>query len=310
MICFGPIPSRRLGKSLGINNIPNQKTCSYSCVYCQVGVKQRYSINRLAFYNPEIIVRETESYLNKLAKEELPDYITFVPNGEPTLDINLGKSIRLLKSFHIPIAVITNGSMMFLSDVKEDLFEADWVSVKVDAAEEYLWRAVNRPKHGLIFDVIQENILQFAHQYKGILVTETMLIKGLNDSRDSLMQTAHSVAQLFPRIAYLSVPTRPPALSSAKPSTDETINEAYQIFTGQHIPTELILGFEGTHTGYTGNATHDILAMSAVHPIRQDTIKELLTKDQADQNVLIELLNSGQVVELEYNGNKFYLRKR
>ncbi|MFA6838678.1 MAG: radical SAM protein, partial [Dysgonamonadaceae bacterium] len=112
MICFGPIPSRRLGKSLGVNNIPNQKICSYSCVYCQIGARQRFSYERMAMYKPEEIREEVAKHLNKLKADNKPDFITFVANGEPTLDINLGESILLLKEFNIPIAVITNGTLL------------------------------------------------------------------------------------------------------------------------------------------------------------------------------------------------------
>ena len=108
MISFGPVPSRRLGKSLGINNIMTPKTCSYGCVYCQVGRTIKKSIKRETFFQPEVIFEKVEEHLKRLDKENYPDYLTFVSNGEPTLDINLGKSIMLLKKLGFPVAVITN----------------------------------------------------------------------------------------------------------------------------------------------------------------------------------------------------------
>jgi len=133
MIVFGPVPSRRLGRSLGINNIPS-KVCSYSCIYCQVGKTDTMQVKRRHFYEPEdVITQVTKQIENVQAKGESIDYLTFVPDGEPTLDINLGREIDLLKPLGFQIGVITNSSLIDRDDVKSDLNKADWVSVKVDA---------------------------------------------------------------------------------------------------------------------------------------------------------------------------------
>ncbi|MBN1199048.1 MAG: radical SAM protein, partial [Bacteroidales bacterium] len=127
MIAFGPIPSRRLGKSLGINNIPGIKSCSYSCIYCQVGSKCRMTDVRRTYYQPEYLLREVFQHLALLGEEDSPDYLTFVANGEPTLDIHLGKEMDLLNISGIPVAVITNGSLLIDPHVRQDLFRASWV---------------------------------------------------------------------------------------------------------------------------------------------------------------------------------------
>ena len=135
MIVFGPVPSRRLGQSLGVNNIP-PKTCSYSCVYCQIGRTNRMQIERCEFYKPEDIFRQTGKKIKELkVKGEHLDYITYVADGEPTLDRNLGTEINLLKQFGVKIAVITNTSLLWIDEVKKDLMEADWVSLKIDATD-------------------------------------------------------------------------------------------------------------------------------------------------------------------------------
>lgn len=309
MICFGPIPSRRLGKSLGINNIRNSKICSYSCIYCQVGAKQRYSIEREPFYEPKQIYWEVESHLNKLNADDMPDFLTFVANGEPTLDQNLGKSIQRLKQFNIPIAVISNGSMLYKPEVREELALADWVSIKVDTADQIIWTKLNRPQPKLNFDIMSSGIQSFANQYNGTLVTETMLVDGVNDHGVALDRTARQILSINPSIAYLSIPTRPPALINVQPSSDKVINEAYQIFIRRGLNAELILGFEGTDTGFTGNASDDILNICAVHPIREDTMRELLSKNNSDLSVLDQLIKDNKVVELEFDSMKFYLRK-
>jgi wyosine [tRNA(Phe)-imidazoG37] synthetase (radical SAM superfamily) len=131
MIAFGPVPSRRLGRSLGINNIP-AKVCTYSCVYRQVGRTDTLQVERCPFYEPDEIfkiVREQVMKANK--KSESIDYLTFVSNGEPTLDVNLSGEIDQLKSMGIKIAIITNASLVFREDVRADLMKADWVSLKM-----------------------------------------------------------------------------------------------------------------------------------------------------------------------------------
>ncbi|HDO19843.1 MAG TPA: radical SAM protein, partial [Thermoplasmatales archaeon] len=153
-IAFGPVPSRRLGISLGINNIP-PKTCSYSCVYCQLGITTDLRISRSEFYEPSSIVEEVKKRL-KFFKGKKIDYITFVPDGEPTLDINLDKEIEEIKKLGIKVAIITNSSLIWREDVRKTLKKFDLVSVKIDAVDEKIWKKLNRPHPELdIEDILQ-----------------------------------------------------------------------------------------------------------------------------------------------------------
>jgi wyosine [tRNA(Phe)-imidazoG37] synthetase (radical SAM superfamily) len=210
MISFGPVASRRLGKSLGINNIISPKICSYGCIYCQVGETTRKSIKRETFFKPESIFENVEHHIEKLGKDNPPDYLTFVSNGEPTLDLNLGKAIVLLKDLEIPIAVITNASLLFDEHVRDDLQLADWVSLKMDAGDHDTWEKVNRPSVGLDFDKTIESINLFAEEYNGILCSETMLIDSINDSVNNIANVSEFIKGINPRIADLAIPTRPP----------------------------------------------------------------------------------------------------
>ncbi|NLE05841.1 MAG: radical SAM protein, partial [Crenarchaeota archaeon] len=143
-LAFGPVPSRRLGKSLGVNNIL-PKHCTYSCVYCQVGKNTEHAINRKFFHSPENILIAVKNKLNKAKmKNETVNYITLVSDGEPTLDMNLGKIVSSLKQTNLPVAVLTNASLLWMPEVQEDLLSADYVSLKVDAISEYLWKKVDR----------------------------------------------------------------------------------------------------------------------------------------------------------------------
>lgn len=309
MISFGPIPSRRLGKSLGINNITTPKTCSYSCIYCQVGLTHQLSASRSTFYEPSVIFDEVQKHLAMLAPADKPDFLTFVSNGEPTLDIHLGAIIKKLKVLKIPIAVITNASLLNMEQVRDDLMWADWVSVKIDAGTESDWKMINRPIPSVHFADYVEGLLAFSTAYKGTLVAETMLVAGVNDSVEQVLQTIGLVSKVHPAIAYITIPTRPPAVRSVLPPCGSIINEAYQLFLENGIKTELILGFEGTNTGFTGNALEDIINICSVHPIREDTMQELLRKNHADPSILETLMHNAYIEKMEYKSNSFYIWK-
>lgn len=309
MISFGPVPSRRLGKSLGINNIVSPKTCSYSCVYCQVGKTRVLSTERTAFYSPELIYEKVARHLGKLADQDYPDYLTFVSNGEPTLDCNLGKSINLLKKTGLPVAVISNASMLYYESARDDLSLADWVSLKMDASVSPLWRKVNGSSPKLNFRKHMNGIIEFSSVYRGVLNTETMIVRDLNDTAENFYGLADIITKMNPSTAYLSVPTRPPAEKSVKPPDSEKLNLAWNIFNEKNIRTELLTGFEGTDAGYTGNIYEDILNITAVHPIREDTMAELLEKDKADKKVVESLIRQRLISETSYHGKKFYTRE-
>lgn len=309
MISFGPVPSRRLGNSLGINNIISPKTCSYSCIYCQVGKTKKLTIKRESFFSTDIIHKEIEMHLRKISKESLPDYLTFVANGEPTLDINLGKTIDKIKSFGIPIAVITNATLLYLSEVREELQHADWVSVKLDTLDENIWRKINMPEDQLNFNKQIESIYKFSKEFKGLFNTETMLLNGVNDQSDGIVNIASFIKTMRVNKSYLSIPIRPPAFSEVKPASPEKVNFAYQTFTRNGINTELLTGFEGTGSGFTGNAFDDILNITAVHPLREDSMRELLKHNHTDKNVVYSLLDKKLIKEVHYNDHTYYIRQ-
>lgn len=308
MISFGPVPSRRLGKSLGVNNIIYPKTCSYGCIYCQAGRTLRKSCRRESFYKPEAIYDNVVKHIGKLDNENYPDYLTFVSNGEPTLDINLGRAIKLLKKTNIPVAVISNASLLFLESVREDLNNADWVSLKIDAGDVISWYLINRPVTGLDFDETLKNIVQFRNGYKGKLCTETMIVKGINDSQENISAVAGVVSAIKPLKAYLSVPTRPPVEKFVKPADPEKVNMAWQIFNKMKIKTEFLTHYEGTDTGYTGNIYEDILNITAVHPLREDSLLKLLERNNAGYDVVDSLIHQRLVKSVIYEGNKYFIR--
>jgi len=310
-IAFGPVPSRRLGRSLGINNIP-PKTCTYSCIYCQLGKTSSLIVDRRVFYKPEDIFREVKRKVNEaFSKNEKIDYLTFVPDGEPTLDINIGKEISVLKRIGIPIAVITDASLLWLDGVREDLLEADFISLKVDAVSQDLWRSVNRPCKDLKLNKILDGMKQFAKTFKGTIVSETMLIDGVkyNSEFAKIADFLRGLAKLDK--AYVAIPTRPPAETWVKPAKEETLNAAFQTFSKKlgNDKVEYLIGYEGNAFAFTGNVREDLLSITAVHPMREEAVAELLKKANATWQIIDELLRNGELVRLEYEGNTYYMRK-
>ncbi len=310
MIAFGPVPSRRLGRSLGVNNIPD-KICTYACVYCQIGKTLRMEIERRPFYRPELIFREvSEKVEEATGRGEGIDYITFVPDGEPTLDANLGREIDLLGQLGIKLATLTNASLIWREDVREDLLKLDLVSLKLDAVSEALWKKVDRPHKSLSLEKILDGMLDFGREFNGKLVTETMLIDDV-DYGGEFERIADFLKELKPDKAYIAVPTRPPAERWVKPAVEETVNHAFQTFAEslgeEHV--EYLIGYEGNAFAYTGNVEEDLLSITAVHPMREEAVREFLRKANADWDVVEGLLARGRLIELEYGGRRFYMRK-
>jgi wyosine [tRNA(Phe)-imidazoG37] synthetase (radical SAM superfamily) len=308
MIAFGPVPSRRLGRSLGINNIP-PKICTYSCVYCQVGKTLRMQVERCPFYEPEDIIKSVGEQVKKARKKgESIDYLTFVPDGEPTLDANLGYEIDLLKSMGIKIGIITNASLIFRKDVREDLMKADWVSLKFDSIWKTSWRKINRPHRDLELGRILRGMLDFSKIFPGELVTETMLVGGIRSDADILKAMADFLPRLNPVKVYLAIPTRPPAETWVRLPLPEDINIAFQLFRAKLDQVEYLIGYEGNAFAFTGSVEEDLLSITSVHPMRQSAVSDFLKKAAADWPVVHKLMAQSKLVETEYEGQKFYLR--
>jgi wyosine [tRNA(Phe)-imidazoG37] synthetase (radical SAM superfamily) len=309
MIAFGPVPSRRLGRSLGINNIP-PKICSYACIYCQLGRPIKMRIGRQAYYLPRQIFQEVHQTIEQAGQDKHQiDYLTFVPDGEPTLDINIGKEIKLLRELEIPIAVITNSSLLWREDVKEELLKADWVSMKIDSVSENTWRKVDRPHHSLHLATILEGISVFGDQFKGELTTETMLVNKMNDDSEELKQISEFVARIEPSVAYLTIPTRPPAENYAIAPEEGKINQAYQIFKDKIPHVELLIGYEGNAFAFTGNVKEDLLSIMAVHPMRADAVDNFLKRSQSDWSIVHQMIQQGKLLETTFKGHTFYMKR-
>jgi wyosine [tRNA(Phe)-imidazoG37] synthetase (radical SAM superfamily) len=293
---------------MGINNIP-PKSCSYSCLYCQVGTTHEQIINPRSFYAPETVFQEVSRQLDEIrGNNEAVDYLTFVPDGEPTLDINLGRAIDLLKPLGVPVAVITNASLLWQQDVRAALGKADWVSLKVDSVNSAVWKQLNRPHHALHIDDVMAGIRRFAREYQGELVTETMLISGINDAKEDLEAVADFLADTGISSSYLSIPTRPTAERGLQAPSEASLNRCYQVMAAVLPRVEYLTGYEGDAFASSGDVCKDLLSITAVHPLRKSAVDELLKRANADWTVVEKLIASNDLKQVDYQGEHFYVR--
>jgi wyosine [tRNA(Phe)-imidazoG37] synthetase (radical SAM superfamily) len=303
---FGPVPSRRLGSSLGINHIP-PKHCPYSCVYCQVGRTTSLTVKRRSFFQVKKITAEVNTRVEDCRRNDIPiDYLSLVPDGEPALDLNLGMLIRELKDFGIPVAVISNSSLLPSVDVQADLLLADWVSLKIDSVITEEWKAINRPHGSLDLQLILSAIMEFSKKYKGRLVTETMLVSGINDSKDSITALSAFLEELRPCRSYLSIPIRPPAEDEVKPPSATVLTEIVQTLRKRH--DFIVPLFENEEDGFQsiGDLRNNILDITAVHPIRQSALRDMVFQSGNDWTIVEEMLREGTIEKIQYSDETFF----
>ncbi len=308
-LAFGPIYSRRLGWSLGVRNVPG-KNCSYDCVYCQAGRTVRLTADRAAFYSPGVVASDVEERLGEVERRGgRVDYISVVPEGEPTLDLRLGELLDLLRGLGRPVAVFTNSSLLWRRDVREDLSAADLVNVKVDAARAGTWRRVNRPHPLLGLGEVIGGLRAFASEYTGRLLAETMLVGGV-DYGGELAEIAGIVASLNPEKAYVAVPVRPPA-EPVEPPGEEDVLGLYRLLEERlgRGRVELLTGLPGVDMELLSDPGRDILEAAGVHPLRIGEAARLLEAAGANWGVVEELVRRGLLRRVVYRGEEFLVRR-
>jgi wyosine [tRNA(Phe)-imidazoG37] synthetase (radical SAM superfamily) len=266
---FGPVPSRRLGKSLGIDPIP-LKTCNWNCVYCQLGRTRPLSNNRCEYTPPGEILAELEQVLQASQPDEI-DWVTFVGSGEPTLHSGLGWMIQQVKAMtSLPVAVITNGALLYLPEIRDQLKAADAVMPSLDAGKAQLYKQINRPWPKLTFQRHIDGLISFRKLFSGKLWVEVMLMEGLNDNEEALKEIAALLEQIRPNQVHINLPIRPPAEAWVYPASEARIALASTILgnTAVIVPSS---------QGPIGKYQDDELAESLVgiltrHPMQEDDL--------------------------------------
>jgi wyosine [tRNA(Phe)-imidazoG37] synthetase (radical SAM superfamily) len=271
------------------------------------------STTRQRYFVPEKLADAVGMKLEQVRKDGGHiDYLTIVPDGEPTLDVNLGELIVQIKAFQVPVAVITNSTLLWDEDVQDALLNADWVSVKVDAISEQIWCKIDRPhknlSHAKILDGVKKFSSRFSKDMNHRLMTETMLVEGINTGIEELKILADWIGEIESTCSYLSIPTRPPALSTVIPASESSLARAYAIFSEKIASVEYLIGYEGNAFSNSGDSREDLLSITAVHPMRQDAVDAILAKNGSDRSILESLIKENMIRVSHYSGQTFYVR--
>jgi wyosine [tRNA(Phe)-imidazoG37] synthetase (radical SAM superfamily) len=302
---FGPVPSRRLGNSLGVDPVP-LKTCNWNCVYCQLGRTTPVVNERRSFIPPTAIIQEVEQSLRTHRPGEI-DWITFVGSGEPTLHSALGWMIRQVKALtNIPVAVLTNGSLLYRPEIREDLKVADAVLPSLDAGTAAVYRMVNRPHPECTFARFVEGLAAFRAIYRGRLWVEVMLVKALNDTEAALERIAAILSQVCPDEIHINSPVRPPAELWVAPAGPDELERACAIL-GRNAR---VVSASAEHFGLSA-FTDPAAAVTAIvsrHPIEEQELIRALHRWKAGQiaEVLGRLAAGGAVQVVRRYGSRFW----
>jgi len=299
---YGPVPSRRLGFSLGIDIIPF-KTCSLNCIYCQLGPTTQRTIRRKEYLSPPEILSQIKK---KLSSGQRIDYITFSGSGEPTLNKTLGKLIREIKKFtSIPVAVLTNSTLLARKSIRNDLMDADLVVPSLDAATQEIFVKVNRPHSSLKLEEIIEGLRKFRQEFKGSIWLEIMLVKRVNDSPSHIRKLKEAIARIKPDKIQLNTVIRPPAEEYARPLSLRELEKINKVF-GKSC--EIIVEFDREAQKSTPeNLEGAILSLVQRRPVTLADISSSLGKHK---NEIIKYLNfllvEGKIRSVIHEGLKYF----
>lgn len=291
---FGPVPSRRLGLSLGVDLL-SDKTCSFDCVFCEVGRTRDLTLDRKEYVSPEVILNELGSWVDGGGTA---DHITLAGKGEPTLNTGFGDVIRGIREIsQIPVAVLSNGSLFFLEEVRNDAAEADIVKVSLGAWDQESMDALNRPFPGVRFDDIIDGYGAFRSAFSGELWLEVLLVHGINDHVENVARIAEFASSFAPNCIHLNTVVRPGAEDSALPVSSEKMQMLARLFDP---PGEVVVSFKPKGKGVCADireilirrpcTLHDLAKVSG---IEEDAVMLLIKEHGSDWGVESREMNDG-----------------
>ncbi|MCX8160278.1 MAG: radical SAM protein [Candidatus Saccharicenans sp.] len=298
---YGPVPSRRLGYSLGVDLLPF-KTCSLNCLYCQLGRTGKTSIRRGQFFSEKQILGEIERFLKTGARV---DFITFSGSGEPTLNRSIGRLIRKIKKMTgIPVAVLTNSTLLSRPEVRKELAAADVVVPSLDAASQRVFEKVNRPHPSLRADKIIDGLIKFRRQFKGQLWLEILLVKGINDSPAHLKKLKAAAEKIRPDKIHLNTVVRPPAESLARPLSPEEMQSIKEFFGEK---AEVVAGFRKKEQEKTPeDIARAILSIVRRRPVSLEDLERSLGLTREELSLNLQRLLEKKKIKMVRHLNRDY----
>jgi wyosine [tRNA(Phe)-imidazoG37] synthetase (radical SAM superfamily) len=301
---FGPVPSRRLGRSLGIDPL-GSKTCSWNCVYCQLGRTTTLTTERREHVPTATVLEEVRTRLEAHEPAAI-DWVSFVGSGETTLALNLGPLVRGVKALTtVPVAVLTNGSLLHRRDVQEDLLDADAVLASLDAGSPDVFRRLDRPLPALTFRQHVDGLASFRQVYSGRYWVQVMLVKGLNDSEQALADLAAAIERVQPDAVHVSVPTRPPTEPWVEALDADVVRRAEQAFGDR---ARVAVGASSAVVLSGDDVLGAVEQLVQRHPVAEDELLRALEHRRPGQarRLLALLQESGRARPIERSGRRFW----
>jgi len=297
---FGPVPSRRLGRSLGVDLVPF-KTCNYDCIYCQLGRTTCKTIQRKEWVPPDEVLRQLEE---RLATR--PDYITLAGSGEPTLHSALGYLIDRIKAMtSVPVAVLTNGSLLWQREIRRELSNADLVMPSLDAGDAATFQLVNRPHEAISFDHVLGGLVAFRRSFRGQLWLEIFLLAAHNAFDAELFRVRKWVDLIKPDRVQLNTATRPPAEDYAIAVAPDRLRAIAQMFSP---PAEVLSAFQAAELSPGSPAEEeDILSLVERRPCGLEDIADALALHASEVAKGLErLVAAGRIVQTIHGNQRYY----
>ena len=305
---FGPVPSRRLGMSLGVDLVP-MKVCSYDCVYCELGKTTLKTIERKEYVSEEQVTRALVEYFAGGRTDGL-DYVTFAGSGEPTLNTKLGGVIRKVKDLtETPIAVLTNGSLLVDPEVRDELMQADLVIPSLDAAAQNVFKKVNRPAPGMEAEDVIRGIRQFIREFRGDVWLEILFVRGVNDGRNHIEVLAEAARSIAPAKVQLTTVIRPPGIGHAPPVSSEGLHRIASMFEGD---VEVVADFDRKdNRAYSEERSDAIAAMLRIRPVTLEDLSASVGLHRSEVlKYLDQLRKEHSVLEVEFLGKTYFFIER
>ena len=301
---FGPVPSRRLGLSLGVDLTP-YKTCSLDCIFCQLGRTTNKTLERREYVPIDDVLAELDDWFGKGGKA---DYITLSGSGEPTLHSRFGEIFEFVnKNSKISTALLTNGTMLNLPEVRDAACKAKTVKVSLSAWDQASFEHVNRPHPDLNFDQIVESYKDFRAEFKGKLLMEVFILWGINSIPGDVKKIAKLAKIIGPDVIQLNTAVRPPAEEFAVALPQEHMEELAQIFDP---PAEVIAEFSADHTANIQANEDTILAMLQRRPVTAEEIAKIFGMHINEVSKYIgKLMRTDKIRSEHKHGNVYYISK-
>ncbi len=306
---FGPVPSRRLGMSLGVDLVP-LKTCSLDCIYCEIGKTTDLTVERQAYVDENAIIKELISYFDKNPD---PDYITLAGSGEPTLNSNIKKIIDFLKSYrkNIQIAVLTNGTLLYDKKVRESILEANLVLPSLDAATEKTFRKINRPHKEITICRYIEGLIEFRQEFKSRIHLEVFILPGYNDNEEELLAMKKAFHRICPDEIHLNTLDRPGILPNLRKASREELNWICAFWNLNNVKIIASAKQREDIKSYRKDIVSAILETISRRPCTIDDLTMILGLHKSEVNKYLGTLEeSGQLQTVRLERGVFYQTKK